>query len=166
VREKMNKKQEHFLFYFVLIFGAIVLFKGITTYGETQLHAAPKITGNYSLSTSLPCLENKHTILKVEQSGLYVFGDLVFQNPNEINLPLSGTMTHEVLSISTQESNKIQQLLAECPSSVTQNYQSLSLIGTLETNGISGMINIADQHSAIDFTAKKEESKTRPQEAH
>lgn len=162
----MNKKQEHFLFYFVLIFGAIVLFKGITTYGETQLHAAPKITGNYSFSTNVPCLENKHTLLKIEQSGLYVFGDLLFQNPQEINLPLSGTMTHNVLSISSQESPKIKKLLAECPSSVAPNNQSLTIIGTLETNSISGILNIGDQQSGIDFMAKKEENKILPQEGH
>lgn len=162
----MTKKQEHFLFYFVLILGAIVLFKGITTYGETQLHAAPKITGDYSFTTSWPCLENQRNKLKIEQSGLYVFGDLSFQNPEEITIPLSGTMTTEVLSVSTKESNKIQQLLAECTGSASQNYQSLTLMGTLEKNSISGRINIDGQQPGIDFMAKKEESKTLPQEGH
>lgn len=162
----MNKKQKFFIFYLVSFLGAIILFNAITIYGETKIQAAPKIGGDYSLSTTLSCLQDKNLTLKIDQSGLYLLADLLLQDQKEINLPMSGTMSHENISLSTKEAPKIKQLLTNCPQSVATG-DSLELQGTLENNNIFGKITVNGQESGIDFTAKKQESKTPPtQNAH
>ena len=159
----MNKQKKFFLFYFLSFLGAILLFNLITTYGETRIEAAPKIGGDYSLNTNTSCLQDKKLTLNLDQSGLYLFADLMFQNQKEINLLMSGTMAHDKISLSANDTSKIKQILINCPQ-ISATGGSLSLQGTLENNNISGTITVKGQESGINFTGIKQEIKTNPSE--
>lgn len=156
----MNKKQKFFIFYLVSFLGAIILFNAITIYGENKLQAAPKIGGNYNLNTTLYCLQEKKFLLTLEQSGLYLFADLVLQE-EQIHILMSGTLNNETISLSTNETTKINALLAQCSVSVA-TIKLLALQGTVENNNISGKIKMNEKEPGINFTAKKQESITQP----
>lgn len=66
-------------FYAVAISSVLFLFKVVSTYGETKLNAAADINGNYQFASAenLPnCLQGKQLNLNIEQSGVYLFGNL------------------------------------------------------------------------------------------
>jgi hypothetical protein len=64
------------LFYGGTIAAVVVLFSGVTQYGETHLRAAPKIQGQYRITQSMQaCLVGR--LLVIEQSGVYVNAILV-----------------------------------------------------------------------------------------
>lgn len=64
-------------FYGVMIGSVLLLFKGVTAYGE-NLKAPKAIGGTYQLTSSdLPdCLQSERLMLTIEQSGLYIAATL------------------------------------------------------------------------------------------
>jgi len=75
-----------FIFYGGMIGSVLVLFNVVTAYGERNLKAPAKISGNYLLNSSdLPtCLQSEKIILSIAQSGIYVAGKLTL-SPKEAN---------------------------------------------------------------------------------
>lgn len=66
-------------FYGVAISSVLLLFKTVSAYGETKLNAPPHIDGSYQFlqTENLPaCLQDQQLILNVDQSGVYLFGNL------------------------------------------------------------------------------------------
>ncbi|MGL5035098.1 MAG: hypothetical protein ACRC6M_14995 [Microcystaceae cyanobacterium] len=77
-------------FYGAMIGSVLILFKFVTTYGESNLKAATNLSGDYPLkSETLPdCLKGQNLNLLIEQSGRYLFGKLTLtanspQSPTE-----------------------------------------------------------------------------------
>ena len=90
-----NHKLNHLTFYGIAISSVLVLFKFVSTYGETQLKAPVNVNGVYELqSDSLGnCLAGQPLELDIEQSGVYLFGHLALNSdkaPKKI--PLSGDL--------------------------------------------------------------------------
>jgi hypothetical protein len=146
---------KYFLFYVITIALVLVLFKAVTVYGETQLKAPPKISGIYSLEAeAIPdCLKAKKIKLKIEQSGIYLFANLVADaEPNlESKLALDGKLKDKEFSLS----GKINRL-ANCQLSNRANPDYLVTIqGNLESNKILGDISWNNSLKSR-FTAKLE----------
>lgn len=68
-------------FYGVMIGSVLILFKGVTAYGENYLKAPQAIGGTYQLTSSnLPdCLKSEGLMLTIEQSGRYVAATLILE---------------------------------------------------------------------------------------
>lgn len=68
-------------FYGVMIGFILVLFHGVTAYGERNLKAPVKILGDYRInSPDLPdCLRSETITLAIAQSGIYITGKLMFK---------------------------------------------------------------------------------------
>jgi hypothetical protein len=62
-----------------MIGSVLILFKIVTAYGESQIKAPNKISGSYQLEiqNSPNCLDSNNLILQIEQSGIYLFGQLI-----------------------------------------------------------------------------------------
>jgi hypothetical protein len=120
-------------FYGVAIGSVLVLFKTVTAYGESNLKAPNKIGGVYRLeSQNLPaCLrsavgsatQSKDLVVNIEQSGIYLFGDLSSKSETEteteeknesdrLHVPLEGRLEKSGLSVSGKlnKLNSCQQL--------------------------------------------------------
>jgi hypothetical protein len=65
-----------------MIGSVLILFKGVTAYGESQIKAPNKISGSYQLEMqNLPnCLDSNNLTLKIEQSGIYLFAQLILDS--------------------------------------------------------------------------------------
>jgi hypothetical protein len=94
-------------FYGIAISSVLLLFKVVSTYGENKLHAAPNINGQYELvdSQNLPdCLQEKKLTLNIEQSGIYLFGNLTVaglaDKQKTIEIPLSGDFKEPEIIVS------------------------------------------------------------------
>jgi hypothetical protein len=103
---KVNPKL--LIFYGSAVTLVIVLFQGVTRYGETQLQAAANINGRYLSTEALPgCPENSRVMLSVLQSGIYVNGaiDIVeVAQPADQVTPLSGDWRQQRLTLSGEQS--------------------------------------------------------------
>ncbi len=110
-------------FYGVAIGSVLVLFKTVTAYGESNLKAPAKIGGVYHLEAqNLPeCLRAQDLVVNIEQSGIYLFGDLSSKSETEaeeknksdrLHVPLEGRFSESGLSVSGKlnKLNSCQQL--------------------------------------------------------
>lgn len=86
----------------------IVLFQGITHYGNTKLAAAPNINGRYLSTAAMPgCPESSRVLLTLLQSGVYLNGaiDLVEntavieESTSESTPPLSGQLAQQQVTL-------------------------------------------------------------------
>lgn len=94
------------LFYGTMIGGVVILFRGVTGYGEQNLKVPPNLSGQYISETPLPgCGENTRFALSIQQSGIYLYGALQFMEassetaaiasvPEQPDLTLRGTLEH------------------------------------------------------------------------
>ncbi len=97
-------------FYGVAISSVLVLFKVVSAYGETNLKASPEIGGIYKIveTQNLPaCLAEKQLSLTIEQSGIYLFGNLAEQSiktedKSKSTVPLSGDFKDQDIIMSGQ----------------------------------------------------------------
>ncbi len=90
--------------YGTMIGGVFLLFKLVSAYGENQLKAPPKISGNYLIQLKNPpkCLEQKDLMLTIEQSGIYLFAALFpgESNPKTIKSQLNGNLSNQQFILS------------------------------------------------------------------
>lgn len=147
-------------FYAIAIGSVTVLFKVVTAYGEENLKAAPAIAGDYRFNaTNLPeCLKSDTLVLTIEQSGVYLSGNLKSDNsavdrqnttPEKPNL--AGKWENQGLSLSGVVPN-----LKGCGESTGGSQKSLvKLRGILEGEGLKGKISLVEKAVATDFTAQK-----------
>ncbi len=155
-------------FYGVAISSVLVLFKVVSAYGETNLTAAPEIGGTYKIveTQNLPdCLANQALSLTIEQSGVYLFGNLAEQaaaeqatetkTQNNATFPLSGDFEGEDIVMSGQGN------LPNCDPGL-----QLTVQGRREKDKLVGtMVESAGGGAAGSFTAQYQVEE-KPAEGH
>jgi hypothetical protein len=94
-------------FYGIAIGSVLLLFKTVSAYGETKLKAPPHIDGSYQFTQAenLPsCLQGQKLQLNVDQSGIYLFGNLALQpksgEQNLVEIPFNGNFKDNLLVMS------------------------------------------------------------------
>lgn len=105
----MKKVQSKLLwFYGSTLAFVVVLFQGVTHYGNTKLMAAPNINGRYLSAEAMPgCPESTRVLLTILQSGVYLNGavDLVENAAvieavtDESTPPLSGRLAQQQVTL-------------------------------------------------------------------
>jgi hypothetical protein len=150
-------------FYGAAISSVLVLFKVVSAYGETNLTAAPKIGGIYQIveSQNLPdCLADKKINLAIEQSGVYLFGNLAeqsgeVQKKSRAEFPLSGDFKNQKIVMSGAGQ------LADCDADL-----QLTLQGRVEKDSLIGTLKEGSNTSAGSFTAQYQEVKEDAPKGH
>lgn len=147
-------------FYGIAIGSVTVLFKVVTAYGEANLTTAPAIAGDYRFdATSLPeCLKSDALVLTIEQSGVYLSGNLKSDNK-----PVGGkTTTPEKPSLAGKWENQGLSLsgvvpnLKGCGESTGGSQKSLvKLRGIVEGESLKGKISLVENAVATDFMAQR-----------
>ncbi len=147
-------------FYAIAIGSVTVLFKVVTVYGEASLKAAPAINGDYRFdTTNLPeCMKSDALILTIEQSGVYLSGNLKSdnqpvdgKNPTLEKPPLAGKWENQGLSLSGVVPN-----LRSCGESTGGSQKSLvKLRGIVEGESLKGKISLVENAVATDFIARR-----------
>ncbi|MEG4497250.1 hypothetical protein QUB05_08335 [Microcoleus sp. F10-C6] len=147
-------------FYGIAIGSVLLLFKIVSAYGETNLKAAPAIGGKYRFDAkSLPeCLKSDSLVLTIEQSGVYLSGNLRSgssegrEKTGEETPSLFGKWETQGLSLSGAVPN-----LAGCSDSTATNQNSsVKLRGIVDKESLKGKISLTDGAAASDFTAQRE----------
>ncbi len=148
-------------FYGIAIGSVSLLFKVVSAYGEANLKAPPAIAGSYRFDAkSLPeCLKSDTLTLTIEQSGVYLSGNLRSGNSNpepektaEEKPSLSGKWENQGLSLSGLVPN-----LTGCTGKTTTAQNSLvKLRGIVEGETLKGKISLTENAGATDFTAQRE----------
>ncbi|MEG4204936.1 hypothetical protein QUA20_13510 [Microcoleus sp. Pol7_A1] len=148
-------------FYGIAIGSVLLLFKVVTAYGETNLKAAPAIGGSYRFDAkSLPeCLESDSLVLTIEQSGVYLSGNLRSGSSEgdrvktaEEKPSLFGKWETQGLSLS----GAVPNLTGCSDSKATGQNSSVKLRGIVEKESLKGKISLTDGAAATDFTAQRE----------
>ncbi|MGL5078695.1 MAG: hypothetical protein ACRDBG_23090 [Waterburya sp.] len=142
-------------FYGVAIGSVLLLFKTVSAYGETKLKAPPNIDGSYQFlqAENLPtCLQNQQLKLNVEQSGVYLFGNLAIQpqsgQENVVEIPFNGNFKDNQIIMSGKGN------LANCDSEV-----QLTIQGKHDQENLVGQIKDDSAKTQGTFVAKFEKSK-------
>ncbi|WP_190516621.1 hypothetical protein [Planktothrix sp. FACHB-1365] len=140
-------------FYGTMMGSVLLLFKGVTAYGESQLKAPVTIGGDYSIKLDTPpnCLKDKDLTLKIEQSGIYIFANLSVEK-SEYNLDkiaLNGKFKDQEMSLSG-----LSNSLLFCSSEVYQNPNLLTLTGEFKEKILKGKIQDKTLSKPLNFTAK------------
>jgi hypothetical protein len=155
--------KEHFnlkslTFYGVMIGSVLVLFKGITTYGENYLKAPPSVAGNYRINAqTLPeCLGSGNLDLNIEQSGIYLFGNL---SANEQKIVLDGKINGEQLSLFGKADR-----IAQCQ--IPNPNKGIEIKGRTQEKTFLGEIRWNDNPQEINFTGTLEASPTQSEPEH
>lgn len=65
----------------------LLLFKGVTTYGETRLEAPSNIDGHYLSPTLVNCPPDRQLDLNVQQSGIFINAALDLNPPTSDSSP-------------------------------------------------------------------------------
>ncbi|HCV32463.1 MAG TPA: hypothetical protein DGO89_21270 [Microcoleaceae bacterium UBA9251] len=162
----MPKIMSHFnlkslAFYGIAIGSVTLLFKVVTAYGETNLKAAPAIAGDYRFDAqNLPeCLKSDSLVLTIEQSGVYLSGNLKSDNSpvdgkkNAEEKPsLIGKWEIQGLNLSGVVPN-----LTGCGESTSSGSQKsvVKLRGIVEGESLKGKISLVENAAATDFTAQR-----------
>lgn len=149
--------KEHFNFkslrlYGIMIGSVLVLFKAVTAYGETRLKAPQLVAGNYQIDLqSLPeCLATGNISLNLEQSGIYLFGNLLIK---EQKIELDGKFHDGQISLFGQ-ANRI----AECEISDEQNgKRGIAIEGSTQDKKFLGEIRWNSSPQNIQFRGTLEE---------
>lgn len=119
--------------YGTMIGSVFLLFKLVSAYGENQLIAPPKISGDYLIQLKNPpkCLQNKDLTLTIEQSGIYLFAALSpgGSNPKNVKPQLNGNLNNQQFILSGTPSQFLN-----CPPSFLQ------INGTLKKQTLLGQI--------------------------
>jgi hypothetical protein len=147
-------------FYGIAIGSVALLFKVVTAYGETNLKAAPAIAGSYRFdSKTLPeCLQSDSLVLTIEQSGVYLSGNL----RSGSSKPQPETTTEEKPTLTGKWENQGLILsgfvpnLAGCNGGKTTAKNSfVKLRGIVDQKTLKGKISLTDQAAATNFTAQR-----------
>jgi hypothetical protein len=149
-------------FYGIAITSVLVLFKVVSTYGETKLNAAADINGTYQLASveNLPsCLEGKKLNLDIEQSGIYLFGNLAIlpeaTSASAVEIPLSGDFKDNQVIMSGKGN------LAGCDAGL-----QLAIQGKREQQNLVGQIKDVVAQTEGAFVAQYQEPKPGAAEGH
>lgn len=106
------------LFYGGTLAFVVVLFQGVTRYGDTRLVAAPNINGRYLSTGTMPgCPDSTRVLLNILQSGVYLNASVdlienvavIEEITKEARLPLSGRLAQQQVEL-----NGITSALSRC----------------------------------------------------
>jgi len=162
IPKNMNQLNVKLLtFYGISIAFVAILFKVVTAYGETNLKAAPAIAGSYRFDAqNLPeCLKSDSLVLTIEQSGVYLSGNLKSDNSSvdgkktaEEKPSLIGKWEIQGLNLSGVVPN-----LTGCGESTSSGSQKsvVKLRGIVEGESLKGKISLVENAAATDFTAQR-----------
>ncbi|GAX41994.1 hypothetical protein NIES4075_29920 [Tolypothrix sp. NIES-4075] len=150
--------------YGLTIVAVMVLFKAVTTYGESNLKAASQISDRYRLmfADNLPnCEKLDDMILNIQQSGIYLNGSLLsalnntdltssHQKPS-----LTGILRNQQLSLSGKVPHSLLCRIPEAEKGSYTHPQNLVTIQLqmLDKNNLAGQITVKDIPKIIKFTA-------------
>ncbi|MEG3850644.1 hypothetical protein QT971_26170 [Microcoleus sp. herbarium19] len=157
-------------FYGIAIGSVSLLFKVVSAYGEANLKAPPPIAGSYRFDAkNLPeCLKSDSLVLTIEQSGVYLSGNLRSkagrepQKTAEEKPTLLGKWENQGLSLSGAVPN-----LAGCSEpAATDRKSSVKLRGIVEKDRLKGKISLTDGAAATDFTAQRAAAATPQKQEH
>ncbi|MEG4320495.1 MULTISPECIES: hypothetical protein [unclassified Microcoleus] len=158
-------------FYGVSLAFVAVLFKVVTAYGETNLKAPPAIAGSYRFDAkSLPqCLKSDTLTLTIEQSGVYLSGNLRSGSSEadraktaEEKPSLVGKWENQGLSLSGAVPN-----LAGCSESRAIGQNSyVKLRGIVDKDSLKGKISLTERAAATNFTAQREAAAKPQKQGH
>jgi hypothetical protein len=153
-------------FYGLAIGSVVLLFKGVSSYGETKLKAPPKIEGRYRIEAqNLPgCLKSDALVLNIQQSGIYLFGSLLPASLKgqqvtiaEEKPSLTGLFKPQQLSLEGSAAE-----LPSCNNSAKPTTSESANLVKIEGQVIDATFNGKITHSslpeAVEFTAQREES--------
>ncbi|NJO95371.1 MAG: hypothetical protein HC775_04445 [Hyellaceae cyanobacterium CSU_1_1] len=153
-------------FYGVAIGSVLLLFKVVSAYGETKLKAPQNIDGSYQFvqTENLPdCLQGQQLKLNVEQSGVYLFGNLEVASPGVdddravqpkssqgkgVEIPFNGSFENNQIIMSGKGN------VANCDSQV-----QLTVQGQHKNGNLVGQINDNVAKTKGAFVAKFQKSK-------
>jgi hypothetical protein len=158
--------KEHFnlkslTFYGVMISSVLVLFQAISAYGENHLKAPQSIAGNYRIDvqSSPECLGSGNLSLNIEQSGIFLFGNL---SVNEQQIILDGKIDNGQISLSGQTDR-----IAQCqPLENSNSNNGMAIEGQVQDKTFSGAIQWNFDPQKLNFTGILEESPTQSQPEH
>jgi hypothetical protein len=144
-------KTSSLAFYAIAIGLVLVLFKGVTVYGESRLQPPISINGNYqvTLDGSIPnCQQLKPLTLDIHQSGIYLNASLVKDtNHQQISPPLRGKFERQQVNL---EGNIPAKILCEQILPITIQAKSTS------PDSLTGKITISGKdlpHTSLAFSA-------------
>jgi len=142
-------------FYGGSIIFVLLLFKVVTAYGETNLHAPPALISQYrlNLDQNLNCSQPNPLMLNIQQSGIYLNGSLsvaITETPKIPEKPtLSGMLANRQLSLS----GKVRKNVF-CPSASANSQESVTIQSQLEGSGtLQGDMTITGIPTPLKFTA-------------
>ena len=160
-------------FYAVTIGSVVLLFNGVTAYGEANLKGPPKMDGRYRINAqNLPgCLKADALLLNIKQSGIYLNGSLLPTQKNtqletlaEEKPSLNGQLSHPKLSLSGPVpwvpncNNAVRQADA------SEQALSVNIQGVVQGKTITGQISLNSTPTKAEFIAQLEAPKEKQQE--
>lgn len=151
-------------FYGVAISSVLLLFRGVTAYGNANLKAPLPIDGIYRIEAqNLPeCFKTKTLMLNIQQSGIYLFGSVTHANMSEQQkkateetLSLVGQLKNQHLSLS----GPVQWLVSCNHSGTAETAKSSSLVkteGKFDGETLTGQITLGSPPGTAEFSAERE----------
>ncbi|QIR40798.1 hypothetical protein HCG51_31645 [Tolypothrix sp. PCC 7910] len=166
-----NFKLKSLGFYGATIAGVLILFKAVSAYGESNLKAPPVISGSYriTLDEKLPnCNQTDTSILKIQQSGIYVNASLSPEDANSENAtsdekthPLSGILRNQELNLSGKIDGS-----ALCNIASTENapfHSAKMQMQLLDKGNFTGQLTVSGVSQNFKFTAIPQKAQEKSQ---
>lgn len=140
-------------FYGIAIGSVLLLFKTVSAYGETKLKAPPNIDGSYQFlqAENLPaCLQDQQLTLNVEQSGVYLFGNLAIAPPGE------KSSVHSDPAVQAKSGKPSEESVIEIPfnGSFKDNQITMSGKGKVANCDSGVQLTIQGQHQDGNFVGQ------------
>jgi len=152
-------------FYGAAIGSVVLLFNGVTAYGNANLKAQPKMDGRYRISAqNLPgCLKSDALWLDIKQSGIYLNGSLLPAQKNlqletlaEEKPSLHGKLNSPALSLSGPIPWVSSCNNAASPADTSGKPLSVKIQGNVNGKTLTGQIALSSMPMVGEFTAERE----------
>lgn len=157
-------------FYGIAIGSVVLLFKGVSNYGETRLKAPPKLDGNYQINAqNFPgCLKSDTLVLRIQQSGIYLFGSLLPANLNEQQVTiaeekpsLAGLLDSQKLRLEGS-ADQLTSCIKAAKATTASDTNFVKIEGQVAGKTFKGQMSHSSLPRAVEFTAEREESAPQP----
>ncbi len=140
--------------YGIAISSVVILFKIVSIYGETHLKSAPNLKGLYPITITqnyLPaCLSEDELVLSIQQSGIYLSGNLLANNEN-----LKSLIDEKTFLQGLWKNNRVN-LSGSLPYFHDKCGDiNLEIIATFDQKQLTGEISLNSGDRVVLFTAKQ-----------